>query len=171
MIKFAVTRPKERLQAISHGISMLKWNVDPYLGHYGMKVDPNMTIVSTFALLYLYQTNISQTQARLLQPPEVQYAGKKANPGTSGRWDLRGMKFLAANSEPLKSWGVCIIGKCVDKPTVQNFVNVFVQTYTGHGGNVANRNPIIYEAPGGEELSLSVTNARTQAGNQGKSPY
>lgn len=57
MIKFAVTRPKERLQAINHGISMLKWNLDPYLAHYGMKVDPNMTIVSTFFCDLVYYTS------------------------------------------------------------------------------------------------------------------
>lgn len=46
MIKFAVTRPKERLQAIEHGVSMLKWNQDPHLKHYGMQVEPTMTQVS-----------------------------------------------------------------------------------------------------------------------------
>ncbi len=45
MIKFAVTRPKQRLEAINHGISMLKWNEDPYMKHFGMKVDPGMTVV------------------------------------------------------------------------------------------------------------------------------
>jgi eukaryotic translation initiation factor 2C len=47
MIKFAVTRPKQRLQAIAEGITMLKWHQDPYLSHYGISVDPNLTVVST----------------------------------------------------------------------------------------------------------------------------
>lgn len=51
MIKFAVTRPKERLRSIEHGTAMLKWSQDPYLGHYGIKVDPNMTVVSTYCYL------------------------------------------------------------------------------------------------------------------------
>lgn len=76
------------------------------------------------------------------------------------------MKFFAANPEPLKSWGICIIGGCVDKPTVQNFINVFVQTYIGHGGVVANKNPVIYESKG-EDLDAAVVNCRNQAGNQG----
>lgn len=46
MIKFAVTRPKERMKAISHGIGMLKWHEDPYLKHYGLRIDQNMTVVS-----------------------------------------------------------------------------------------------------------------------------
>jgi eukaryotic translation initiation factor 2C len=120
MIKFAVTRPKERLAAIQHGVSMLKWQTDPYLGYFGLKVDPNLTL----------------TQARLLPPPEVQYASSKASPGTSGRWDLRGKKFLLSNTQPLKSWGVCVVGDCTNEQTVRNFLSVFINTYTGHGGRV-----------------------------------
>jgi eukaryotic translation initiation factor 2C len=112
MIKFAVTRPKERLQAIQHGVGMLKWHQDRYLDHFGLKVDPNLTI----------------TQARLLQPPEVQYAGAKATPGTSGRWDLRGKKFLLSNPTPLVSWGVCVIQSCVNEQVVRNFLSVFINT-------------------------------------------
>jgi eukaryotic translation initiation factor 2C len=58
MIKFAVTRPKERLAAINHGVSMLKWNTDPYLGHYGIKIDPNMTIVGHLGFLPTIQANV-----------------------------------------------------------------------------------------------------------------
>jgi Argonaute linker 2 domain len=45
MIKFAVTRPKERLESIRHGVGMLKWHEDIYLDHFGLKIDPNMTKV------------------------------------------------------------------------------------------------------------------------------
>jgi eukaryotic translation initiation factor 2C len=45
MIKFAVTRPKQRIESILHGVGMLKWNEDPYMQHFGMKVDPQMTLV------------------------------------------------------------------------------------------------------------------------------
>lgn len=129
MIKFAVTRPKERLTAIQHGVGMLKWHSDPYLSFFGLKVDPNMT----------------QTQARLLPPPEVQYTGAKATPGTSGRWDLRGKKFLLPNTEPLKSWGICIINECTNEQTVRNFLGVFINTYTGHGGKVQVSFPIAFD--------------------------
>ena len=57
MIKFAVTRPMERLKAIAHGVGMLKWHEDPFLSHYGLRVDPNLTIVSTpFLSKYLKPT-------------------------------------------------------------------------------------------------------------------
>ena len=46
MIKFAVTRPNDRIESIKHGVGMLKWNNDKYLNHFGIKIDPNMTIVS-----------------------------------------------------------------------------------------------------------------------------
>ncbi|TVY80632.1 Protein argonaute [Lachnellula suecica] len=150
MIKFAVTRPKQRLESINHGVGMLKWHQDPYLNYFGVKVDPNMTI----------------TNARLLQNPEISYQGSKVNPGTQGRWDLRGKKFLLPNLEPLKSWGVIIVGNnTVDEPTVRNFLNVFIQTYTGHGGKVANRNPHIYTQPQGMDLGEAVAAGRQAIGN------
>lgn len=54
----------------------------------------------------------------------------------SGRWDLRGKKFFAPNSKPLKSWGVCVVGECTNEQTVRHFLSVFIQTYIGHGGKV-----------------------------------
>jgi eukaryotic translation initiation factor 2C len=100
---------------------MLKWESDVYLKHFGLKVDQNLTLSS----------------ARLLPPPEVQYTGGKATPGYSGRWDLRGKKFFLSNPEPLKSWGVCVVGNCTNQQVVTNFLDVFIQTYVGHGGKVA----------------------------------
>jgi eukaryotic translation initiation factor 2C len=46
MIKFAVTRPKQRIESINHGVGMLKWHEDPYMKHFGMSIDPTMTLVS-----------------------------------------------------------------------------------------------------------------------------
>ncbi|KAH8777302.1 eukaryotic translation initiation factor-like protein 2C 2 [Hyaloscypha finlandica] len=152
MIKFAVTRPKQRIESINHGVGMLKWNEDPYLKHFGMNIDPNMTL----------------TAARLLQNPEVQFAGKKLNPGTQGRWDLRGQKFFLPNPEPLKSWGIVIMQGCTNEQVVKNFINVFIQTYIGHGGKVENRNPVIYNQGRGEDIPTCVSNARNAAGNQAK---
>ncbi|TVY52417.1 Protein argonaute [Lachnellula cervina] len=150
MIKFAVTRPKQRIESIQHGVGMLQWHEDPYLGYFGMKVDPNMTV----------------TNARLLQNPEITYQGAKVNPGTSGRWDLRGKKFLFANPQPLVSWGVMIVGHdTVDEPTVRNFLNVFMQTYTSHGGKIQNRNPAIYTQPRGADIGEAVALGRQVIGN------
>jgi eukaryotic translation initiation factor 2C len=71
------------------------------------------------------------------------------------------------NTEPLKSWGVCVIAEAVNEPTMRNFLRVFVQTYMNHGGRVENRNPTIYIARKGEDLAFSVAAARNMAGNQG----
>ena len=49
MIKFAVTRPKQRVASIEHGVGMLKWAQDPYLNHYGVKIETNMTEVRSKA--------------------------------------------------------------------------------------------------------------------------
>lgn len=152
MIKFAVTRPKERIAAINHGVDMLKWHADPYLNHYGIKVDPTMTL----------------TNAMVLKNPEIQYNGSKINPGTSGKWDLRGKKFIMSNPAPLKSWGIASVGGCLDEATIKNFLKTFIQSYIGHGGNVVNKTPVVYIATRGEEISDTVTNLRTATGNQSK---
>ena len=79
--------------------------------------------------IYIWLT-ISQTKARLLPNPEVQFQGTtKLNPGTSGRWDLRGKKFFTVGPAPLVSWGICIINNAVDIPTATNFAQVLMQTY------------------------------------------
>jgi eukaryotic translation initiation factor 2C len=39
MIKFAVTLPKERWAAVMAGVRLLNWDSDPYLRHYGLKVN------------------------------------------------------------------------------------------------------------------------------------
>ncbi|KAH6682517.1 Piwi domain-containing protein [Halenospora varia] len=153
MIKFAVTRPQARIGSINHGVGMLSWNTDKYLNHYQIKVENQMTL----------------TNARLLQNPEIAYAGAKVNPGTAGRWDLRGKKFLLANPEPLTSWGVCVIQNACDEATVKNFLNVFIQTYIGHGGKVTNKNPAIYFQGRNQDLADTAMSARLAAGNQSKS--
>lgn len=96
MIKFAVSRPAERKKAIKTGLDMLDWTKDPYLRNYGLEIDPNMLT----------------TEARVLDPPTVQYRDEQmAKPGYSGRWDLRGKKFLHENPGKLTSWGVAVMGR------------------------------------------------------------
>ncbi|EKD12356.1 piwi domain-containing protein [Drepanopeziza brunnea f. sp. 'multigermtubi' MB_m1] len=152
MIKFAVTRPRERLQSIHHGVGMLKWAEDKYLKAFGVKIDPNMSL----------------TAARLLQNPEIQFAGAKVNPGTQGRWDLRGKKFLLSNPEPLNSWGFIIVEGACQESVVRNFANVFIQTYIGHGGKVQNKNPVIYAQAHRTNIAETIAAARIAIGNQVK---
>jgi eukaryotic translation initiation factor 2C len=75
---------------------------------------------------------------------------------------------LLPNTEPLKSWGVVIIGGCTQEATVRNFLNVFIQTYIGHGGKIENKNPVVSMQNRGEEIGDAVARARTEIGNQAK---
>ncbi len=92
MIKFAVSRPPIRKAAIEQGLAMLKWQEDPVLKTYGLKINPSMIV----------------TKARVLEPPEVQFSGSTAQPKLQGRWDLRGKKFFEPGDD-LVSWGVCVL--------------------------------------------------------------
>ncbi|PQE04484.1 piwi domain-containing protein [Rutstroemia sp. NJR-2017a BVV2] len=149
MIKFAVTRPKARIESIKHGLDMLNWNQDPYLKHYGCKIENTMTT----------------TNARVLQNPIVQFDKVTVDPKTSGRWDLRGKKFLFPNPEPLNSWAVCVVDRCVDDSAVKNFIQVFIQTYIGHGGRVTNKTPPIVACSGApNQIAQDVAAARSRAG-------
>lgn len=136
MIKFAVTRPDQRMKDIQTGINKLNWTGDKMLQAYGLSINPNMI----------------ETQARVLPPPVVQFQGSTVAPGTSGRWDLKGpRKFLTVNPEPLKAWGVCVYpGRPattnIDKASVQNFVREFIKSYQNHGGRVENKTPVLIQA-------------------------
>lgn len=81
MIKFAVTPPAVRWEAIDHGLKMLNWAQDPYLNNYGLKIDSNRI----------------QVQAKLLQNAKVGFGQGSSNPKdvdpkTDGRWRLDGKK-------------------------------------------------------------------------------
>lgn len=74
---------------------------DPLLKAYGVTVSKKFATVD----------------ARLLTAPKVQFGQGDARPGTSGRWDLKGKKFLTPNAAPLKSWAVCVVpGRRGGKP-------------------------------------------------------
>ena len=151
MIKFAVQRPAQQRQDIMSNVMALKWKEDAYLREFGIRVDPNMPVV----------------QARLLPNPEVQYGNGKVNPGTSGRWDLRGKKFISPNVQPLKSWAFVAVDMCIDKPGLENFVRVFVQTYQGHGGRIEAK-PMILTSPKGKQHHELVEEIYNQTGRANK---
>ena len=128
MIKFAVTRPPQRMISIRNGLQTLNWEKDPILNRYGIKI----------------ATQMLTTKARLLDAPAVQFAGTVVTPGVSGRWDLKGRKFLHPNPFPLKSWGVCVLNngqfRC-EEPQARAFIKRFIEVYQQHGGRVENKSP------------------------------
>lgn len=130
MIKFAVTPPPERWAAVDSGLKLLNWPQDRYMAEYGLKIDSQATVV----------------RGRVLQNPKVTFgAGGAVDPRTSGRWDLKGKKFLDPHPSPLKSWGVCIIkGRgAASEEQVRNFIKTFVGVFQAHGGKVATPTPHI----------------------------
>ncbi|PLN80024.1 eukaryotic translation initiation factor 2c [Aspergillus taichungensis] len=132
MIKYAASRPAERLSFIQKSKEMLDHSADPVLRSFGLQVD----------------TNMIRTKARLLPNPEIQFGGnQRLNPGTNGRWDLRGKKFYQPNKRPLESWSIGFFpGKrnAINKTQIEKFADGFIKSYAGHGGSVPNR-PLIVE--------------------------
>ncbi|KAA6409085.1 MAG: eukaryotic translation initiation factor 2c [Lasallia pustulata] len=155
MIRFAVTKPSERLTAIEKGLKMLDWENDPAFKHYGLKIQGSML----------------KTNARLLTNPQVEFGSQNTvNPGVSGRWDLKGRRFLipgASTDRPLRSWGVCRMNNgrdTVDLATAQKFIQALIAAYQAHGGFVENKKPVIIE--GGDDAGKAVESIFNAAGNQ-----
>lgn len=156
MIKFAVTLPNQRWQDIQQGLTMFNWGGDQYLANYGLKVLGNGSQPSTVT-------------AKLLPPPKVRFgANGEAAPQYSGRWDLRGKRFIEPNSSPLQSWGVCIVpGRFrVDQSQARQFIQTFIRIYEGHGGRVSRKDPLLIA--GVQDPAKCVEMLWTQAGNQSR---
>lgn len=154
MIKFAVTPPAERWAAVESGLRTLNWAADPVLNAFGVKVSTSRTVVP----------------ARVLPAPKVVFgAGGTANPGTFGRWDLKGKKFLSSNTAPLKAWGVMVIsgsrGGKPDKSVIENFLKAFVGAYIAHGGKVETKQPPMLLSTG-TDVPAWVTTAWNTIGGQ-----
>ncbi|KAK9423636.1 putative Piwi domain-containing protein [Seiridium unicorne] len=135
MIKIAVSRPKQRKMEITHGVQQLKWDQDPYFREYGVKVQNSMIV----------------SKARLLPNPEVHFGGGgKIDPRVSGRWDLRGKKFIEPNPRPLTSWGFIGCGTndgfSIEKDALRAFAQNFTRTYRGHGGRIT-KDPFVEVYP------------------------
>ncbi|KAI1385411.1 Piwi-domain-containing protein [Hypoxylon trugodes] len=121
MIKQAATRPHKRKADIVEGVTHLKWSQDPYLKAFGINISPDMTI----------------TDARLLRSPDIMFGNVKENPGTNGRWDLRGKTFIEKNANELKSWGFISCGDSTCKQgELEFFARQFSDIYRKHGGNI-----------------------------------
>jgi eukaryotic translation initiation factor 2C len=126
MIKAAVTRPKQRIDNIRKSRELLQLDSDQYLKSFGLRFDPNM----------------AKIKGRLLPPPRVQFGNKFLEPKLTGRWDLRGVKFLRPAPFQLKNWGILVLEGACQQPSAQSFIRTFAQTFTGHG-NQACGEPVV----------------------------
>lgn len=150
MITFAVTLPDQRWQATENGKKMLNWEGDVYLKNFGLVMDAQPTKV----------------KAKVLPNPKVQFGADAANPGITGRWDLRGKRFLESNKAPLKSWGVLVApGRgATSQQQAEAFVQMFVKIYSGHGGQIVEKQPTIMQ--GGADIAQSMEQLWTASGNK-----
>lgn len=152
MIKFAVTRPKSRWDDISDSVKKLNWSGDSYLKEFGVAINPQPPKVP----------------AKVIKPPKVEFAkGDSVNPLYSGRWDLRGKRFVKPNKVPLKSWAFVVVNNCLDKAAVDNFADMFKRTYKGHGG-VIEADPQVYGFAANVQHSDMVEKAYLATGNKAK---
>jgi eukaryotic translation initiation factor 2C len=129
MIKIAVTRPDVRKKDIATGVKSLEWPDDPFLKAFELQVGAQPVT----------------TKARLLANPEITFARSKHNPGVSGRWDLRGKKFVEANKQPLESWSFVGLGDTIQRGDLEAFARNFTTIYRGHGGVVKAQAQIFME--------------------------
>ncbi|OCK86160.1 Piwi-domain-containing protein [Lepidopterella palustris CBS 459.81] len=122
MIKFAVTLPPQRWAAVQSGLNLLDWANDPYLKHYGIRINPTA----------------AEVKSRILPTPNIVFGGNDkilAPQAKGGRWRIDNLKFLTPNTTELRAWGVCVVsGRPSDINMAQKFVEEFVKTYQGHGG-------------------------------------
>lgn len=133
MIKFAVSGPDKRKAAMLLGKQLLNWENDVYLKNYNLQVS-NDTI---------------KTTARILPNPTIEFGGKIENPGTKGRWDLRGKKYLSTNPQELKAWGIGFMPGRVkpDRAAIERVAQDIARDYRSYGGRVANAPPHIMPLP------------------------
>lgn len=154
MIKFAVTRPPVRQNAIMQNVKSLRWVDDPYLKEFGVKINPQM----------------QPTPARVLQNPVVQFGRKTTDPKTAGRWDLRDQVFAEPNPRPLKSWSIVVVDRCVDAATASRFGAAFADVYRKHGGKVETMQPQVFPLmmQASDATADDLQKLYTQTGNANK---
>ncbi|KAL2268366.1 hypothetical protein VTJ83DRAFT_3212 [Remersonia thermophila] len=132
MITFSQARPDALKPEIEHMVRNLDWANDRYLAHFGVKISTKMPVV----------------QAKLLPNPVVKYANTTKNPGTRGRWDLMGAKFVQSPFD-VKKWAVVIVDQRTDRATAQNFGREFKTAYMRHGGKISS-DPVVLELRGND---------------------
>lgn len=139
MIKVAVTPPEKRWSSIQGGVNMLDWSSNTFLNQYGMRISATPIV----------------TKARILTNPKLQFGGpagsskSQVDPRTTGRWDLRGQKFISIPPpNQLTCWGICIMPSKyqLDPTIVHKFSAALVQAYIAHGATLPEtfRKPVIH---------------------------
>lgn len=128
MIKFAVQRPEQRMKDIKSSVDRLNWDSDKYLKAFGVTIS----------------TKMARTEAKVLRHPEVFFQTNSAKPRNTGRWDLRGAKFMETPTAGLDRWICFVDNGAVDQQAALKFTSSFASAYRQHGGKVSNAAPLLH---------------------------
>ena len=98
MIKFAVSRPNDRMVSIRNGLKTLDWESDPILNRYGIKIANQMLTVSSSVALILVVMLIWDCRPKLvfLTPQLCNSISQSSHLGSPGAGISRIVNFSMA---------------------------------------------------------------------------
>lgn len=117
--------PQTRRENIISQVHQAGFENDPYLAAFGMKV----------------ALQLETTDARVLDPPHVQYANVSEKPH-GGQWNLRDKRFVCGAT--MRNWGV-VVDANVSNYDVQSFINNLVEMASKSGLMVESRSPPVID--------------------------
>ncbi|KAG0012884.1 Eukaryotic translation initiation factor 2C, partial [Entomortierella chlamydospora] len=156
MIKVTCQPPHVRANKIRDGLKILRYQDNPHLRDFGVRVAQEMVVI----------------KARVLPVPNISYhpSSRQANiTPHDGAWNLKDKKVAAGAK--LGSWGVVVFGTEAELhiQAVESFVRELVITCINTGMEILNKTPpIMYASPHGD-IEGSLKMAWLKAGNAVKS--
>ncbi|RLN37082.1 hypothetical protein BBJ28_00025158, partial [Nothophytophthora sp. Chile5] len=121
IIKQTSQPPKVRQDNIMDQVRQAGFENDPYLAAFGIKVDQRL----------------ETTEARVMDPPDVQYANVSERP-SGGQWNLRDKRFVEGAT--LRNWGVVVFAS-VGERDVQGFIRNMVDMGSKSGLTIEDNSP------------------------------
>lgn len=116
MIKFTAVKPDERFQRIMRGFQKLDYNNDPHCKKWGLEVD----------------NRPAEVNARILQPPQLAFAGGLNVRPQDGTWEIRADKKYFRTPTPIHSWAFISFGRATEGQ-IKPFVRMLIDTMIENG--------------------------------------
>ncbi|CAI5719476.1 unnamed protein product [Peronospora farinosa] len=113
--------PRVRQERIVDQVRQAGFENDPYLAAFGIKVEQRL----------------ETTDARVMDPPDVQYANVSERP-SGGQWNLRDKRFVEGAT--MRNWGVVVTAK-IGERDVQGFVRNLLDMAGKSGLNIEDSDP------------------------------
>lgn len=139
MLRIACTRPDQRKNEILQTVRANNYDQDPYTQEFGMQISPELT----------------QVQARILDPPKLQYRGGGPFIPEAGAWNIRSKQLL--ETPPVNKWAVINFSRMDLGQVEAYFMNNFFGVCRASGlqfnprpfvpfsgGNPANPDPVLW---------------------------